>query len=81
MDNPTTQEELSTWKAPDKDKLKINCDVAIPVTGKVSKAAVFLRIWRGKILDGFVRSIHIGSSFGGELQAIRAACEVVINFG
>ncbi|KAI8558828.1 hypothetical protein RHMOL_Rhmol04G0126800 [Rhododendron molle] len=81
MDNPTTQEELSTWKAPDKDKLKINCDVAIPVTGKVSKAAEFLRIWRGKILDGFARSIRIGSSFGGELQAIRAACEVVINFG
>lgn len=67
--------------APDKGKLKVNCDAAIPATEPGSKAAVVLRNWKGKIVDGFARSVHVGSSLGGELYAIRAACELVIGLG
>lgn len=43
--------------------------------------AVVLRNWKGKVLDGFARTVSASSSLRGELRAIRAACEMVINVG
>lgn len=40
MDNPSNQEDA--WRAPDKDKFKANCDVAIPVSGQDSKPNAWL---------------------------------------
>ncbi|XP_058181423.1 uncharacterized protein LOC131299867 [Rhododendron vialii] len=79
MDNPPNQEDLSTWRAPDKGRFKANCDAAIPASGLRSIAAVVLRNWKGKIVDGLAKSVHVRTSLGGELHAIRAACEMLIS--
>ncbi|KAH7853442.1 hypothetical protein Vadar_002449 [Vaccinium darrowii] len=81
MDNPPIQEDNSNWRAPDKGKFKVNCDVALPPNGKEGKVAVILRDWKGKILDGFAKQITAASSLKGELLAIRAACEMVFSLG
>lgn len=59
MDNPSIQEEVSTWRAPDRGSFKVNCDVAIPSNGGEGKMAVVLRNWKGKVLDGFARTVSI----------------------
>ncbi|XP_058208344.1 uncharacterized protein LOC131321377 [Rhododendron vialii] len=46
--NPAHQEEISTWRAPDKGRFKANCDVAIPPVVKEGKTAVVLRDWKGR---------------------------------
>ncbi|XP_058189568.1 uncharacterized protein LOC131307174 [Rhododendron vialii] len=81
MDNPANQEDLSTWRAPDKGRFKANCDAAIPASGLRSIAAVVLRNWKRKIVDGLAKSVHVRTSLGGELHAIRAACEMLISLG
>lgn len=81
MDNPSSQEEVSTWRAPDKNHFKANCDVAIPKNGGEGKLAVLIRNWKGKILDGITRPIRALSSLHGELQAIRAACLMITRMG
>ncbi|KAI8534415.1 hypothetical protein RHMOL_Rhmol10G0087700 [Rhododendron molle] len=81
MDNPLNQEETSTWRAPDVGRLKANCDVALPKSGKKGKAVAMLRNWKGKMMEGVARSVHIASSLGGELYAIRAACEMLLSLG
>lgn len=67
MDNPANQEDLSTWRAPDKGRFKANCDAAIPASGHRSIAAVVLRNWKGKIVDGLAKSVYVETSLGGEL--------------
>ncbi|KAI8536475.1 hypothetical protein RHMOL_Rhmol10G0260000 [Rhododendron molle] len=81
MDNPLNQEETSTWRAPDVGRLKANCDVALPKSGKKGKAVAMIRNWKGKMMEGVARSVHIASSLGGELYAIRAACEMLLSLG
>lgn len=81
MDNPLIQEDNSKWRAPDKGKFKVNCDVALPSNGKGGKVVVILRDWQGKVHDGFARQIIAGSSLKGELLAIRTACEMIISLG
>ncbi|KAH7853483.1 hypothetical protein Vadar_002984 [Vaccinium darrowii] len=81
VDNPQNQEKLSTWRAPDKGKFKVNCDVAITNYGHTSKASVVLRNWKGKLMDGMAKSIRANSSLDGELQAIRVACEMANGLG
>lgn len=78
MDTPSTQEDLSTWRAPDRDCFKANCDVAIPKGGGAGKLAVVIRNWKGEIMDGMARSVFANSSLSGELSAIRAACNMLI---
>ncbi|XP_058202876.1 uncharacterized protein LOC131317335 [Rhododendron vialii] len=81
MDNPLNQEETSTWRAPDIGRLKANCDVAFPTPGKKGKAVAVLRNWKGKVMEGIARSVHTASSLGGELYAIRTACEMLLSLG
>lgn len=59
----------------------MNCSVAIPSNGGEGEMDVVLRNWKGKVLDGFARTVSASSSLCGELQAIRAACEMAINVG
>lgn len=81
MDNPSIQEDNTIWRAPDKGKFKVNCDVALASNGRGGKIAVILRDWKGKVRDGFAKQITAGSSLKGELLAIRTACEMVISLG
>ncbi|KAI8572159.1 hypothetical protein RHMOL_Rhmol01G0176700 [Rhododendron molle] len=39
MDNPSNQENLSTWRAPDKGRFRANCDAAIPASRLRSNGA------------------------------------------
>ncbi|KAI8550799.1 hypothetical protein RHMOL_Rhmol06G0135400 [Rhododendron molle] len=80
-DNPLVQEEVSTWWAPDFGKFKANCDVAISITKNASKAAVVLRNWKGKVVEGAAKTVSTCSSLGGELFAIRAAYEMLLRLG
>lgn len=80
-DNPQIQEDVSTWRAPEKGKFKANCDVAFANSGHTSKASVIFRNWKGKLLDGRAISIQADSSLDGELQAIRVACEMAKGLG
>lgn len=82
-DNPLVQEEVSTWRAPDFGKFKTNCDVAISIIKNASKAVVILRNWRGKLVGGAAKTVSVCSNLGlgGELFAIRAACEMLFRLG
>lgn len=62
MDNPSIQEDVSTWRAPDKGKLKINYDVTIPSNNSKGRMEIIFRNWKGKVLDGFARSVAVCSS-------------------
>lgn len=79
MDIPSTQEDPSTWRAPDGYCPKANCDVAIPKGGEEGKLAVVIRNWKGEVLDGLARPVFANSSLSGELGAIRTACHMLIN--
>ncbi|KAI8525452.1 hypothetical protein RHMOL_Rhmol13G0231200 [Rhododendron molle] len=81
MDTPSPQEDISTWRAPDRGHFKANCDVAIPKGGGEGKLAVVIRDWKGKILDGLTRTTVASSTLSGELRAIRAACAMVTCLG
>lgn len=81
VDNPKNQEDLSAWRAPDKGKLKVNCDVAIAESGLTCKASAVIRNWKGKLVDGMAKSVTVDSSLDGELQAIRVACEMTNALG
>ncbi|KAH7847270.1 hypothetical protein Vadar_023997 [Vaccinium darrowii] len=74
MDNLQSQEEQSTWRAPDMGKIKVNCDVALHKSGNNSTISVVLRDRKGRIMDGLAKTVHVESSLNGELQAIRMAC-------
>ncbi|KAH7856995.1 hypothetical protein Vadar_007802 [Vaccinium darrowii] len=77
MDNQESQEEQSSWRAPDMGKIKVICDVALPKLGNNSKILVVLRDWKGRVMDGLAKTVHAESSLDGELQAIRMACVMV----
>ncbi|KAI8566954.1 hypothetical protein RHMOL_Rhmol02G0083000 [Rhododendron molle] len=47
MDTPSTQEDIPTWRAPDRGHFKANCDVGIPKGGGEGKLAVVIRDWKG----------------------------------
>lgn len=67
MDNQPTTEDNSVWKAPACLKFKANCDVAIRPNSSEGMVAVVLRDWKGNMVDGLSKSVHISSSLHGEL--------------
>ncbi|KAH7865092.1 hypothetical protein Vadar_002098 [Vaccinium darrowii] len=74
MDNHPRNDSQSAWKAPDCSSFKANCDVAIRPNSSTGVAAIVLRDWKGKVVEGIAKSFQASSPLQGELFAIREAC-------
>ncbi|KAI8561559.1 hypothetical protein RHMOL_Rhmol04G0349500 [Rhododendron molle] len=76
MDNPPHGDYISRWKAPDRGKYKVNCDVAISAKEKEGIVAAVLRDWEGNIVDGKAKPVKVFSSLhGGALSHKRSVCD------
>lgn len=82
MDNPNIVDNISQWRATDRGRVKVNCDVAVKGDGTDAKVAVTIRDWKGSLINGMVGcSVKISSSLQGELLAIRQGCEMIKDLG
>lgn len=74
MDNLSSGDFPSHWKAPDQGGFKFNCDIAVAKGVQDAAFAVVQRNWEGQIVNGFASLIKVTSPLQGELLAIRFAC-------
>lgn len=81
MDNPNIVDNISQWWAPDRGRVKVNCDVAVKGDGTDAKVSVTIRDWKGSLINGMVGSVKISSSLQGELLAICQGCGMIKDLG
>ncbi|KAF7153316.1 hypothetical protein RHSIM_Rhsim01G0039500 [Rhododendron simsii] len=65
------------WRKPIPGSLKINCDVAIPLSSEKATAAMVVRNEVGELVDGSTATFPVSSVLQGELEAIKRACFMV----
>ncbi|KAI8553628.1 hypothetical protein RHMOL_Rhmol05G0030900 [Rhododendron molle] len=81
MDNPTVEDFISQWRAPENGCFKLNCDATVGKNGEEASAAVVIRDNNGILVNGSAVLTSVSSSLQGELVAIRQACGMISDLG